>query len=62
MVSLQILDLNRISTEGIRDSCERFDELSGSCYFHLDLKHIALPGNHFIQHGIDEKSDEKAGD
>ncbi len=30
--------------------------------FRLDLKHIAFTGNHLIQHGIDEESDEEAGD
>jgi hypothetical protein len=28
----------------------------------LDLQHIAVPGNHLVQHGINEKADEEAGD
>ena len=30
--------------------------------FRLDLQHIALTGNHLVQHGIDEEPDEEAGD
>jgi hypothetical protein len=29
--------------------------------FRLDLQYIALSGNHFVQHWVDEKSDEEAG-
>jgi len=37
--------------------------MSVSAYddFRLDLQHIALSGNHLVQHRIDEKSDEEAG-
>src|ERR1700722_6927102 len=28
----------------------------------LNLQHIAFSGDHLVQHGIDEKSDEQAGD
>ena len=30
-------------------------------WFSSDLEHIALAGNHLIQHGIDEESDEEPG-
>src|SRR5271154_3814583 len=30
--------------------------------FRLDLEQIAFPRNHFVQHGIDEESDEEARD
>src|SRR5580704_14415844 len=41
---------------------DTFDDSSGFSAASSDLEHIALTGNHLVQHGIDEESDEETGD
>lgn len=60
--SPRVVDSDAINLRG-RSNFDTFDGVPAPrqvvC---LDLEHIAVAGNHLIQHGIDEEPDEEPGD
>ena len=50
--------LDAIGTEIVSTQHDPFDDCFGLTTVFLDLEHITFAGNHFIQHGIHEESDE----